>query len=198
MTFRHTGRGHLALLAGLVLAASLYGSSTTTRARPPCSDGVPTPASFAALNYPDRYIRHEHWRGYLTPPGDESQLARADSTFWIEPGATCRPGIPSVVLRAVNYPKKFLKHRDAGIELTEGQGAEASFEIIPGLAGQCVSFRSVDDPTRFLRHRNFVLVLEPDDGSELFREDATFCQRPSRAAVVPRAPARKSLKPRSV
>ncbi|KAJ7611394.1 family 54 glycoside hydrolase [Mycena polygramma] len=39
----------------------------------------------------------------------------------------------------------------------------------------CVSFESRDTPGSFLRHSGFVLVLNANDGSKLFHEDATFC-----------------------
>ncbi|KAJ6513614.1 Arabinosidase B [Mycena vitilis] len=44
-------------------------------------------------------------------------------------------------------------------------------------AAGCVSFESRDTPGSFLRHAGFVLVLNANDGSKLFSEDATFCPR---------------------
>jgi hypothetical protein len=38
-----------------------------------------------------------------------------------------------------------------------------------------VSFESVDKPGSYLRHQNFQVHLQPDDGSTLFAQDATFC-----------------------
>ena len=53
----------------------------------------------------------------------------------------------------------------------------ATFTVIRGLADtRCVTFRAADG--RYLRHRDLRLRLSADDGSELFREDATFCPRP--------------------
>ncbi|WP_369234435.1 sigma-70 family RNA polymerase sigma factor [Streptomyces sp. R21] len=57
----------------------------------------------------------------------------------------------------------------------------ATFTVIRGLADtRCVTFRATDG--RYLRHRDLRLRLSADDGSELFREDATFCPRPGAVA----------------
>ncbi|GAA0468055.1 hypothetical protein Aca07nite_40010 [Actinoplanes capillaceus] len=53
---------------------------------------------------------------------------------------------------------------------------DANFRIRSGLANSgCVSFESVNFPGYYLRHRNFEIRLDRIDGSELFRQDATFC-----------------------
>ncbi|MEU4348691.1 sigma-70 family RNA polymerase sigma factor [Streptomyces sp. NPDC023838] len=56
-----------------------------------------------------------------------------------------------------------------------------TFTVVRGLADtRCVTFRAADG--RFLRHRDLRLRLSTNDGSELFREDATFCPRPGAVA----------------
>jgi hypothetical protein len=53
----------------------------------------------------------------------------------------------------------------------------ASLQVVPGLADpSCFSFRRPDG--RYLRHASFRLRLSPDEGTVLFRRDATFCGRP--------------------
>ncbi|WP_406511257.1 sigma-70 family RNA polymerase sigma factor [Streptomyces sp. NBC_00161] len=53
----------------------------------------------------------------------------------------------------------------------------ATFTVVGGLAdARCVTFRAADG--RYLRHRELRLQLSTNDGSELFREDATFCPSP--------------------
>lgn len=53
--------------------------------------------------------------------------------------------------------------------------------VIGGLADtRCVTFRTADG--RYLRHHYLRLRLSTDDGSALFREDATFCPRPGAVA----------------
>ena len=63
---------------------------------------------------------------------------------------------------------------DAG---TDAPGRErATFEVVPGLADpSCISFRARDG--RYLRHASWRLRLSRDEGTELFRGDATFCVR---------------------
>ncbi|MFD3534845.1 sigma-70 family RNA polymerase sigma factor [Streptomyces sp. NPDC058664] len=56
-----------------------------------------------------------------------------------------------------------------------------TFTVVEGLADtRCVTFRAADG--RFLRHHYLRLRLSANDGSELFREDATFCPRPGAVA----------------
>ncbi|MFC6020623.1 AbfB domain-containing protein, partial [Plantactinospora solaniradicis] len=57
----------------------------------------------------------------------------------------------------------------------------ATFEVIPGLADpNCISFRVEDG--RYLRHSSWRVRLSADEGTRLFRGDATFCVRPGSAA----------------
>jgi RNA polymerase sigma factor (sigma-70 family) len=52
----------------------------------------------------------------------------------------------------------------------------ATFEVVRGLADpRCISFRARDG--RYLRHSSWRLRLSQDEGTALFRGDATFCVR---------------------
>jgi RNA polymerase sigma factor (sigma-70 family) len=52
----------------------------------------------------------------------------------------------------------------------------ATFEVVRGLAdASCISLRARDG--RYLRHSSWRLRLSQDEGTELFRGDATFCVR---------------------
>jgi len=52
----------------------------------------------------------------------------------------------------------------------------ASWAVRTGLADRaCVSFESRNTSGSYLRHQNFQLYLQPDDGTQLFASDATFC-----------------------
>ncbi|KAJ6513647.1 glycoside hydrolase family 54 protein [Mycena vitilis] len=56
----------------------------------------------------------------------------------------------------------------------------ASWTVVAGLATNapgCVSFQSRDTTGSFIRHFNFVLQVAANDGSQQFKEDATFCPR---------------------
>jgi hypothetical protein len=57
----------------------------------------------------------------------------------------------------------------------------ATFEVVPGLADPaCFSMRTADE--RYLRHSSWRLRPSPDEGTALFRGDATFCARKGSAA----------------
>ncbi|ROQ35960.1 RNA polymerase sigma factor (sigma-70 family) [Streptomyces sp. PanSC19] len=65
---------------------------------------------------------------------------------------------------------------------SSAQGRQrVTLTVLGGLAdSRCVTFRAADG--RYLRHQYLRLRLSTDDGSELFREDATFCPRPGTVA----------------
>ncbi|KAL6881412.1 family 54 glycoside hydrolase [Trichoderma novae-zelandiae] len=53
---------------------------------------------------------------------------------------------------------------------------QASWTVRTGLGnGACFSFESNDSPGSFIRHSNYQLMVNANDGSKLFSEDATFC-----------------------
>lgn len=53
---------------------------------------------------------------------------------------------------------------------------QASWTVRTGLGNSgCYSFESKDTPGSFIRHANSVLHVNANDGSTLFKEDATFC-----------------------
>jgi non-reducing end alpha-L-arabinofuranosidase len=97
---------------------------------------------------------------------------------------------PLVSLQATNNGASsgYLMHDDsddlvsvapvtAGSSSTDKQ--DATFVEAAGLANpKCVSFESINMPGSYLRHQNFQLHLEPNDGSSLFANDATFCPGP--------------------
>lgn len=53
---------------------------------------------------------------------------------------------------------------------------EASWTVVTGLGNSgCYSFESVDTPGSYIRHYNFQLLVNANDGTKQFAEDATFC-----------------------
>jgi hypothetical protein len=74
----------------------------------------------------------------------------------------------------VDRPGQFLAFDGDFAKLSS---AAATFTVSRGLVdSRCVTFRAADG--RYLRHHYLRLRLSTDDGSRLFREDATFCPRP--------------------
>ncbi|GAB7064912.1 alpha-L-arabinofuranosidase B [Streptomyces mexicanus] len=54
--------------------------------------------------------------------------------------------------------------------------AAATWTVRAGLGdASCVSFESADRPGQYLRHYDYRLRVDSNDGSALFRQDATFC-----------------------
>ncbi|NXY93875.1 sigma-70 family RNA polymerase sigma factor [Streptomyces sp. BR123] len=134
-------------------------------------------------------------------PGVAAAPAVADPTpipSSSAPSAGPSPASPSAVagtvplgaqsLESVDEPALYLGY--AGDFATLGRVSASSsaqtrqrvtFTVVRGLAdARCVTFRAVDG--RYLRHRDLRLRLSTDDGSELFRKDATFCPRPGAVA----------------
>ncbi|MFB7653451.1 AbfB domain-containing protein [Streptomyces sp. NPDC056128] len=84
------------------------------------------------------------------------------------------------------HTNRYLRHADslARTEIVDaGSSAllkqDATYTVRRGLAdSSCYSFESVNYPGQFLRHADSRVRNSPDDGSALFRQDATFCARP--------------------
>ncbi|XUL86021.1 sigma-70 family RNA polymerase sigma factor [Streptomyces galilaeus] len=87
------------------------------------------------------------------------------------------------VLRSVDVTGGYVSQSaDLGVLARIGTGSStaarraATFTFGPGLADSaCYSLR--DATGRYVRHRDFRIHLDVDDGSALFRKDATFCPR---------------------
>ncbi|MGR4881489.1 sigma-70 family RNA polymerase sigma factor [Streptomyces sp. LARHCF249] len=109
------------------------------------------------------------------------------STTSAGPSPTGPSAVPGTVplgaqsLESVADPALYLTYADdfATLGRVSASGSaqtrqRATFTVVRGLADtRCVTFRAADG--RYLRHRDLRLRLSTDDGSELFREDATFC-----------------------
>lgn len=89
--------------------------------------------------------------------------------------------------RSLNYPDRYIRHRMSlgyidPIAASDKLGRkDATFRLVPGLAGKCRSFESLNYPGHFLRHQNYRLKLAKQTEDHLFKEDATFCVIPGLA-----------------
>ncbi|MDW4907193.1 AbfB domain-containing protein [Streptomyces sp. ADMS] len=87
----------------------------------------------------------------------------------------------SSLLRSVesaNYPGRYWHVSDGLVKLDQVRGPESredsTFSVVKGLSNSsCYSFKTHDG--KYLRHRNFILRADRNDGSSLFKQDATFC-----------------------
>ena len=121
------------------------------------------------------------WRSDRT-----AKCADVTSAGGVSPSSTTPPAASAqetASFQSVNYPGQFLRHQNFLGELTplssELDRKDATFVLRPGLSGTpgAVSFESVNYPGQFLRHQNFRLKLNADDGTPLFRQDASFWPR---------------------
>ena len=81
------------------------------------------------------------------------------------------------------YTTRYIAHTDTTVNTQVVSSSsstdlkeEASWKVVTGLAySGCFSFESVDTPGSYVRHYNFALLLNANDGTKQFHEDATFC-----------------------
>jgi Alpha-L-arabinofuranosidase B (ABFB) domain len=138
------------------------------------AQGIRGTYSFSSYNFPDRYIRHRNYLGYIEPVNDE--LGRKDATFRL------RNGLASsncTSFESINFPGHFLRHQNFRLKLARNDGSQlfrkdATFCQRSGVGGTGISFESYNFPAHYIRHKNFELWIDPSDGSDLFRKDATF------------------------
>lgn len=81
-------------------------------------------------------------------------------------------------LKSYNYPDRYVRHAGDVARIDQfpmDPTADQQWRVVPGLADSAgVSFESVSSPGRYLRHSGYNLRLDPNDGSSIFRADATF------------------------
>ncbi|EIN04645.1 family 54 glycoside hydrolase [Punctularia strigosozonata HHB-11173 SS5] len=89
----------------------------------------------------------------------------------------------SIRVTTPGFDTRYLAHTGATVNtqvVTSSSSAalkqQASWSVRTGLGNSaCFSFESVDTPGSFIRHSGFQLMLNANDGSKLFSEDATYC-----------------------
>ena len=107
---------------------------------------------------------------------------------WLRAGTVSLPldQVRSLQVTTPGYTNRFLRHQ-LGLGFTEivnaGSGAllknDASWKIVRGLADAgCYSLESVNYPGEYLRHYLSRVRKARPDGSDTFRQDATWCARP--------------------
>ncbi|WP_327636175.1 AbfB domain-containing protein [Kribbella sp. NBC_00482] len=142
---------------------------------------------------PGYYLRHRNSEVWLDT--DTGGSYRDDATWnlvpaWWRSGADLAVGQTRTFrVTTPGYTDRVLRHRegltrtdtiDANSSLTDRQ--DASFVIRAGLAeSSCYSLESLNFPGQYLRHSNYRLQNAPNDGTDTFRKDATFCAQPPRA-----------------
>jgi hypothetical protein len=104
----------------------------------------------------------------------------------VVPAAAAPPLSEYYSLESFNYPGYFARHQNFLGELTPVSSQldrdDGTWLMVPGLAGAGVSLRSKNYPSYYLRHSAFRLQIAQSDGSQLYREDATFYARRGNAS----------------
>ncbi|KAI9043153.1 alpha-L-arabinofuranosidase B [Aspergillus affinis] len=95
----------------------------------------------------------------------------------------------SISLQATTsgYTTRYLAHTGSTVDTQVVSSSsstalkqQASWTVRAGLANSaCFSFESKDTAGSYIRHNNFVLLLNANDGTKQFKEDATFCPQTS-------------------
>ena len=99
-------------------------------------------------------------------------------------------GLHSLRVTTPGFTDRYARHRD-GLGWTEHVDAgspallqaDATWRIVPGLAGGCYSLESRNYPGFYLRHQNARVRISADDGTPLTRADATWCARSAPGGV---------------
>lgn len=103
-----------------------------------------------------------------------------------------------VTIQSYNFPDRYIRHRNYLGELTTVKSnldtLDSTFKVVKGLAGRgTVSFESKNYPGYYLRHHNFRIKLHKLDGSDLFRQDASFIRKTGLAIGLWNVPIDESL-----
>jgi hypothetical protein len=141
-------------------------------------------ASFKSWNYRDYYIRHKNFAVFLERIVD--QQGRNDASFIFVPGLAGYCWSIQAIHPLNGY---YLRHRNFKIELSKPTrersfAEDATFCLRRGLADTSRYNFSFETGSRnlrgyYMRHSDFGLFLNRNDGSNLFKGDATFVLEPS-------------------
>ncbi|EDN99605.1 alpha-N-arabinofuranosidase precursor [Sclerotinia sclerotiorum 1980 UF-70] len=126
--------------------------------------------------------------GYPTDATENSVQANIAAAKYATTSLTSGPGLTvgsSISLRATTpgYTTRYIAHTGSTVNTqvvtTSSATAlkqQSSWYVRTGLGNSaCFSFESNDTPGSYIRHYNFGLLLNANDGSKQFSEDATFC-----------------------
>jgi non-reducing end alpha-L-arabinofuranosidase len=126
--------------------------------------------------------------GYPSDDTDDSVQADIVAAGYAITSLTSGPALTagssiSLQVTTPGYTTRYIAHTGSTVNTqvvsssstTELQ-EQASWTVVTGLANSgCFSFESIDTPGSYIRHYDFDLLLDADDGTKQFSEDATFC-----------------------
>ncbi|EED23677.1 fungal alpha-L-arabinofuranosidase, putative [Talaromyces stipitatus ATCC 10500] len=125
------------------------------------------------------------YEGVMTSgyPSDATENAVQANIVAAKYATTSLASGPALNVTTPGYTTRYIAHNDTTVntEVVSSSSSstlkkEASWTVRTGLGNSaCFSFESVDTPGSFIRHYNFELMLDANDGTKQFHEDATFC-----------------------
>lgn len=158
-----------------------YASPSATGAAPPSgksglSSAQPTTPAATA---PAPVAPAPDAKGSASAPASEAPGKPAASPSPSKSSAApTKPASTSRSVESVNYPGRYWHVSNGLVKLDQVRGSESredsTFDVVKGLSNSsCYSFKTNDG--KYLRHRDFILRADRNDGSSLFKQDATFC-----------------------
>jgi len=153
--------------AACSVRGTLTGSRTDAEPQRVARSAPPPPASSNTI--------------YSTTPsgGAASAVGTVDATAFANLVGT------EASFQTSNFNDRFIRHRNSlgYAEAVSGDLGrdDSTFRIDPGLAGRCISLESHNYPGQYLRHQAWRVKLAPNDNSDLYKQDATFCMVPGLA-----------------
>ncbi|MEU1557405.1 family 43 glycosylhydrolase [Streptomyces scabiei] len=119
------------------------------------------------------------------PLNDPNRRTRFQKLYWNADGTPnfgipVADGVTPVRFSSYNFPDRYIRHEGfrAKTQVNVTNLADSQFRVVPGLAGTgTVSIESANFPGYYLRHKNFEVWVEKNDGTTVFRSDASFTQR---------------------
>jgi hypothetical protein len=144
-----------------------------------------------SVNFPGHFVRHRNFELHVDPD-DGSPLFAQDAAWRRLPPPLRSSPTGAMSIQSDNVPGRFVRHRDSlgFITFVESdldrhdasfvmrrallQPGEGALGMPRDVNEISVSLEAVNFPGHFLRHQDFRIKLHPDDGSLLFRQDASF------------------------
>jgi len=125
--------------------------------------------SFQSVNFPGHYLRHQNFRIFLHER-DGSDLFDADSTFeFVSPNCGDAEGYGFFSFRSVNFPDRYLRHKNFELWLDENDGSDLfDQDTTFSLFGDCVRFKSYNFRDKSMRHCNFEGFLHDTEDNDDF------------------------------
>ncbi|HEX6357983.1 AbfB domain-containing protein [Actinophytocola sp.] len=155
-----------------------------------------------SFNSPGAFIRHHLEAVYLARQGgpnpwDTGTSFTEDTTWaatiplWRSAADLPRDQARSFQVTTPGFTNRYLRHRDSLARtdvITSASDplskADGTFLVRRGLADpSCYSLEARNVPGSYLRHADFRVTLSPNNNTDLFRRDATFCAQPGTGGV---------------